>query len=70
MIVPYDSKRLLIGTRPHGFFIHDGKTMVPFSTGADDYLNEKQVYHGIRLSSGDFALVSAEVLLLWPPMDV
>jgi signal transduction histidine kinase/DNA-binding response OmpR family regulator len=58
MIVPYDSRRLLIGTRPQGFFIHDGKTMAPFPTGADDYLNEKQVYHGIRLSSGDFALAT------------
>jgi hypothetical protein len=31
---------------------------VPFPTGADNYLKEKKLSHGIRLSSGDFALAT------------
>ncbi len=60
MMVPYGpgTGKLLIGTRSMGFYIFDGITSVPFPTGADDYLKEKQLYHGIRLSSGDFALAT------------
>ncbi len=58
MIVPYDSQKLLIGTRPDGFFVHDKKRMEPFPTEADEYLNEKKVYQGIRLSNGDLALAT------------
>ena len=50
MIVPYDETRLLIGTRANGFFLFDGVNARPFATDADDYLREKQLYHGIRLS--------------------
>ena len=58
MIAPYDSKKLLVGTRSNGFYIYDGKTSTPFPTEVDDYLKKKQLYHGIRLSSGDFALAT------------
>jgi signal transduction histidine kinase/CheY-like chemotaxis protein/ligand-binding sensor domain-containing protein len=50
MMVLYDTDRILIGTRSNGFYIYDGKTMTPFTTEADDYLIEKRLYHGIRLS--------------------
>jgi signal transduction histidine kinase/DNA-binding response OmpR family regulator len=58
MMVPYDSQRFLIGTGRKGIFIYDGKNMIPFYTKADDYLKEKKLYRGIRLSSGDFALAT------------
>ena len=58
MMVPYDDKKLLIGTRANGFYIYDGTEAVPFTTAADNYLIEKQLYHGIRLSSGDFAVAT------------
>jgi signal transduction histidine kinase/DNA-binding response OmpR family regulator/ligand-binding sensor domain-containing protein len=61
MMAPYDNKKLLIGTRADGFYTYDiynGIEAVPFPTGADNYLKEKQLYHGIRLSSGDFALAT------------
>jgi signal transduction histidine kinase/DNA-binding response OmpR family regulator len=62
MIVPYpgDEKKLLIGTSIKGFYLYDGIKTEPFPTGADDYLKEKQLYHGIRLlsSPGDFALAT------------
>jgi signal transduction histidine kinase/DNA-binding NarL/FixJ family response regulator len=61
MMVPYDSEKVLIGTRAEGLYIYDGIEAVPFPTDVDDYLREKQLYHGIRLSSSftssvDFAL--------------
>ncbi|MGD2085108.1 MAG: ATP-binding protein [Candidatus Aminicenantes bacterium] len=57
-MAPYDGKTLLIGTYPNGFYLHDGIKAVPFPTQVDDYLKEKGVNSGIRLSSGDFALAT------------
>jgi signal transduction histidine kinase/DNA-binding response OmpR family regulator len=62
MMVPYDHHRLLIGTLTKGLFIYDvnRQKVSPFPTAADDYLHEKELRHGIRLSSspGDFALAT------------
>ena len=62
MIAPYytdmDGQTLLIGTRPRGFFLYDGKSMKPFSTEVDEYLKKNVAHHGIRLSSGNFALAT------------
>ena len=60
MMIPYksNSTNLLIGTYENGLYIHDGKTTTPFSTDVDDYLKKNKLYHGIRLSSGDFALAT------------
>jgi signal transduction histidine kinase/DNA-binding response OmpR family regulator len=60
MMVPYDEKKMLIGTRAKGFYIYDGDSLEQFPTEADDYLKEKQLYHGIRLtfSPGEFALAT------------
>jgi signal transduction histidine kinase/DNA-binding response OmpR family regulator len=58
MIVPYDTQKMLIGTRSNGFYLYDGKTVRPFPTGVDDYLKPDRFYRGIRLSSGDFALAA------------
>jgi signal transduction histidine kinase/CheY-like chemotaxis protein/ligand-binding sensor domain-containing protein len=60
MMVPYDSQKILIGTQVNGFYIYDGIQAVPFPTEADDYLKEKKLYHGIQLSSGDFALATRQ----------
>jgi signal transduction histidine kinase/DNA-binding response OmpR family regulator/ligand-binding sensor domain-containing protein len=62
MITPYgtgiDAQKLLIGIRSHGFFLYDGNTMTPFPTEVDAYLRRSVINHGIRLSSGDFALAT------------
>ena len=55
LMAPYDGRRLLVGTRANGFYLYDGLKTVPLPTEADGYLKENQLYHGIRLSSGDFA---------------
>jgi signal transduction histidine kinase/DNA-binding response OmpR family regulator/ligand-binding sensor domain-containing protein len=58
VIAPYDTRRLLIGTRSKGFFLYNGTTVLPFHTNVNDFLEEAQLYHGIRLSCGDFALAT------------
>ncbi len=58
VVIPYDDVKLLLGTRTKGFYLYDGIAAAPFPTGADDYLAEKQLFHGIRLSCGDFALAT------------
>jgi len=57
-MVPYDDRTLLLWSRSKGFYIYDGMKTVPFPTEMDDYLIEKKVYHGIRLSCGDLALAT------------
>jgi signal transduction histidine kinase/DNA-binding response OmpR family regulator/ligand-binding sensor domain-containing protein len=54
----YDSQGILLGTRLNGLFIYNGSTIIRFPTEVDDYLKEKQLYQGIGLSSGDFALAT------------
>ncbi len=60
MIAPYNHQQWLISTSPKGCYLYDGKTASPFPTQADEYLEEKEVYHGIRLSSGEFALATTK----------
>jgi signal transduction histidine kinase/DNA-binding response OmpR family regulator/ligand-binding sensor domain-containing protein len=58
MMIPFDKGKLIIGTYENGLYLHDGKTTRPFLTEMDDYLKKNKLYHGIRLSSGDFALAT------------
>ncbi|UCH92241.1 MAG: hypothetical protein JSV88_18350, partial [Candidatus Aminicenantes bacterium] len=60
MMAPYQkgSEKLLMGTRFNGFYLYDGITSTPFPTEADDYVKKHQLYHGIQLSSGDFAVAT------------
>jgi signal transduction histidine kinase/DNA-binding NarL/FixJ family response regulator len=58
MMARFDDERLLIGTRANGFYLYDGSAAAAFLTEADDYLKANRLYHGIRLSSGDFALAT------------
>lgn len=60
MMVDNGAGEMLIGTRTNGFYLYDGSKAVPFPTAADDYLKEKQLYHGIRLahSPGKLALAT------------
>jgi DNA-binding response OmpR family regulator/signal transduction histidine kinase len=57
---PYDDRRIVIGTRSDGLFLYDGKRIIPFPTEVDDYLREKKLSYGIRLSHspGAFALAT------------
>jgi ligand-binding sensor domain-containing protein len=58
IMAPYSNRKILIGTQQNGLYIYDGKTTTPFPTEVDDYLKKSRLYHGIRLSSDDFALAT------------
>lgn len=58
MLVAYDRQQMLVGTRDSGFFLYDGLNAVPFASAAAEDLREKKISHGIRLSSGDFAVAT------------
>ncbi|HLP47904.1 MAG TPA: hypothetical protein VK469_18315, partial [Candidatus Kapabacteria bacterium] len=58
MIEPYQDRDILIGTNTEGFYRYTGSQIIPFRTGVDDYLKKNSLYHGIRLSSGDYALAT------------
>ncbi len=59
MMVQYDgSQKLLIGTRFEGLYLYDGSKAEPFQKELDEYVKKNELYHGIRLSSGDFALAT------------
>ena len=64
MMASYDNnagtKRILIGTHENGFYIYEDNTITPFPTEVDDYVKKKKLYHGIRLTSGDFALATLQ----------
>jgi signal transduction histidine kinase/DNA-binding response OmpR family regulator/ligand-binding sensor domain-containing protein len=62
MMVPYDTgddpPSFLLGTRAKGLLIYKEGTIAPFATEADDYLQENKISHGIRLSTGNFAVAT------------
>ncbi len=53
-ILPYDDKRLLIGTRSKSFFIYDGEKFEPFETEADEVIGQSLYLPGLALENGDF----------------
>jgi signal transduction histidine kinase/DNA-binding response OmpR family regulator/ligand-binding sensor domain-containing protein len=73
MMTPYDPgvshQKMLIGTRTRGFFLYNGNTAEPFMIGAKvvAYLKENKLSHGIRLSSGDFAMGTNRGLIIMDP---
>ncbi|MGE5341258.1 MAG: response regulator [Candidatus Omnitrophota bacterium] len=58
MMAPYNDGKILIGTDTDGFYLYTGTGIMPFPTEVDNYLKKNILYHGIRLSSGDYALAT------------
>jgi len=56
IILPFDDKHLLIGTRVDGLFLYDGATLTPFATEADSFFKSKNLYRGFILPNGSIAL--------------
>jgi hypothetical protein len=56
VVLRYDEKRLLIGTRQRALFLYDGATLVPFPTELDALAITAQLYRGVTLPDGSFAL--------------
>jgi K+-sensing histidine kinase KdpD/CheY-like chemotaxis protein len=44
VMLPFDKKQILVGTRTQGLFLYDGQTFKPFKTGADVFLAQNQLY--------------------------
>ena len=58
VVLPFDERRLLIGTRDQGLFLHDGTSLAPFPTAADQILKTTSLYRGAVLPDGTFALAT------------
>jgi signal transduction histidine kinase/DNA-binding response OmpR family regulator len=60
-------KTILVGNRKPEFFLYEDETITPFHTEAEDFLKLYKPNHGIRLSSGDFALATNKGLVIIGP---
>jgi serine phosphatase RsbU (regulator of sigma subunit)/ligand-binding sensor domain-containing protein len=59
-MLPYDSQRVLIGTRNLGLFVWnpDNGELQKFATPAHQFLIDNQLYHGIKLRNGNFVFAT------------
>ena len=58
VLLRYDDRRLLVGTRLDGLFLYDGATLTPFRTPIDDLFKGSQLYRGAALADSTFALTT------------
>lgn len=56
MMLPFSEDKILIGSRTKGLFIFNGKNITPWKTSVDDIIIESQIYSGISLGKGYFAI--------------
>ncbi|MCP5045530.1 MAG: hypothetical protein GY940_00040, partial [bacterium] len=63
MMAQFQANTYLLGTRGKGFYLYNYKdgSLTPFATEADEYIKQKRLYHGTRLSHspGTFALATS-----------
>ncbi len=55
VVLRYDERRLLVGTRSNGLFLYDGSALVPFPTELDALIKSGNLYRGIVMPSGTIA---------------
>jgi len=55
-MLPFADDQILIGTAGKGLFLYDGFAFHPFRTAADSFLMQNQLYRGLTLPDGAFAL--------------
>ncbi len=58
VILPYDDRRILIGTRADGLFLADGTSVTRFPTEVDGWLRTMDLYRGAELPDDTFALAT------------
>ncbi|MEL4455788.1 response regulator [Lutimonas vermicola] len=56
VILPYDEKQVLLGTRTMGFFLYDGEKFKPFQVEIDPEILKAVYLPGIALDNGDFVI--------------
>ena len=59
ILLPYDEKRLLVGTRLDGLFLYDGRALERFTT-VDQSFTSTELYRGIVLPDQTFALTTTD----------
>lgn len=61
-MLPYGDNKILAGTRYNGLFLleknDNGFLVSPFRTNFSEYLLNNYLYHGIKLSSGNYAIAT------------
>ena len=58
VLLPYDDKRMLVGTRQEGLYLYDGVSLAPFPTELEAFLQSNHLYRGAVLADGSFALTT------------
>ena len=58
VILPYDDRRILIGTRADGLFLADGTSVTRFATEVDGWLRNMDLYRGAELPDDTIALAT------------
>jgi signal transduction histidine kinase/DNA-binding response OmpR family regulator len=64
IILPFDEKRLLMGTRANGLFLYDGAALQPFATDVDAVIKANNLYRGFLLPNGSIALTTTAAGLM------
>jgi signal transduction histidine kinase/DNA-binding response OmpR family regulator len=64
ILLPYDQKRVLVGTRRDGLFLYDGRALSRFTTDFDPVFRSAELYRGIVLPDQTFALTTADAGLV------
>ncbi len=63
ILLRYDERRLLVGTRQNGLFLYDGSALTPFATSAAALANA-QLYRGIALPNRTFGIMTLSAGLI------
>ncbi len=58
LVLRYDDRRLLVGTRRNGLFLYDGETLTPFPTELDPLFKTASLYRGTVLPDSNFAFAT------------
>jgi signal transduction histidine kinase/CheY-like chemotaxis protein len=56
VVLRFDERRLLIGTRANGLFLYDGQGLTPLPTEIDSVIKGNTLYRGLLLPDGTIAL--------------
>ncbi len=58
VLLHYDDKRMLVGTRTSGLFLYDGARLEAFPTDFDPFFKSSQLYRGTVLPDQTFAMAT------------
>ena len=59
VVLRYDERRLLIGSRLDGLFLYDGQALTPFRSEVDDLIRGS-LYRGLVMPDGNIVLVTTQ----------